>query len=133
MISFTWIEKLLLLAGIIASGYVFWQRFGKVAGIIRASKKDVNFTLGDVARRARVFVWEVLFQGKVIQQRPLPGIAHAFVFWGFCAFGLVTANHFALGAGFQLISPDGFFGRAYFAFAAMFAVLVRVSILVLAF
>jgi Fe-S oxidoreductase len=133
MTSFTWVEKLLLIAGIIISGYLFWQRFGKVVAIVRASKKDVNFSLGDVARRVRVFIWEVLFQGKVIQQRPLPGIAHAFVFWGFCAFAVVTANHFALAAGVELISPEGFFGRAYFAFAAMFAVLVSVSILALAF
>ena len=31
------------------------------------------------------FFWEVLCQGKVIRERPLPGLAHAFVFWGFCA------------------------------------------------
>jgi hypothetical protein len=36
----------------------------------------------------------------VIRCRPLPGIAHAFVFWGFCAFALVTANHLAMGFGF---------------------------------
>jgi len=132
MISFTWIEKLLLVVAIIASAYAFWQRFGKVINIVRASKKDVNFAIGDMARRVRVFVWEVLFQAKVIAQRPLPGIAHAFVFWGFCAFGLVTLNHFLLAFGFELISPDGFFGGAYFALAAMFAVVVSVSILGLA-
>ena len=26
-----------------------------------------------------------------------PGLAHAFVFWGFCVFALVTLNHFAAG------------------------------------
>ena len=31
-----------------------------------------------------------MLQGKVIRQRPLPGLAHAFVFWGFCAFALIT-------------------------------------------
>ena len=37
----------------------------------------------------------------------LAGIAHAFVFWGFCAFGLVTLNHLAAGFGwrFRCVSP----------------------------
>lgn len=93
----------------------------------------MNFALGDLARRVRVFVWEVLLQAKVIQQRPIPGLAHAFVFWGFCAFGLVTLNHFALGFGFELISPNGFFGTIYFGLAALFSVVVSISILTLAF
>ena len=32
-----------------------------------------------------------MLQGKVIRERPLPGLAHAFVFWGFCAFALITS------------------------------------------
>ena len=48
------------------------------------------------------FISEVLLQSKVIRERPLPGIAHAFVFWGFCAFALVTLNHFAQGFGLTL-------------------------------
>ncbi|MBL8174836.1 MAG: (Fe-S)-binding protein, partial [Bryobacterales bacterium] len=128
-----WIEMSILATGMAASGYAFWRRFGSVAAIIRSAKKDEQFTLGDVARRARVFLWEVLFQAKVIQQRPIPGFAHALVFWGFCAFGLVTVNHFALGFGVELLSPAGFFGQAYFALAALFAVAVSAGILFLAF
>jgi Fe-S oxidoreductase len=58
----------------------------------------------------------------------LPGIAHAFVFWGFCAFALVTLNHFATGIGFPFLSRDSWFGRIYFYLAAAFAVSVAVSI-----
>lgn len=128
-----WIERIVLAAALAASGYGFWLRFGRVLRIVQAAKKDVNFALGDMARRLWTFVSEVLLQSKVIAQRPLPGLAHAFVFWGFCAFGLVTLNHFAMGFGLQLVSPDGFFGRIYFAMAALFAVAVSVSILTLAF
>jgi len=124
---------LLFTAAILASAIAFWGRFGKVVRIIRASKKDETWQWGDVASRIRVFVWEVLLQAKVISQRPLPGITHAFVFWGFCAFGLVTLNHFAMGFGLELLSPQGVFGRIYFAMAAIFAVIVSVSILYLAF
>jgi len=64
-----------------ASVYAFWRRFGPVADIIRRSKPDADFKLRPVGPRVRKFVWEVLLQGKVIRERPLPGIAHAFVFW----------------------------------------------------
>jgi Fe-S oxidoreductase len=133
MVALTWGEKLLLAAAMAASGYGFWLRFGKVLAIIAASKEDGVFQIAGWAGRARTFVWEVLLQGKVIGERPVPGLAHAFVFWGFCAFALVTLNHFALGFGLELISPDGFFGRVYFALAALFAVAVAVSIAMLAF
>ena len=75
----------------------------------------------------------MLLQGQVIRQRPLPGIAHAFVFWGFCAFALITLNHFAEGVHLRLLSRDGFFGSIYFAVAAAFAVAVALSIAGLAF
>ncbi len=81
-----------------------------------------------VGKRVTDFVWEVMLQGKVIAQRPLPGIAHAFVFWGFCAFALITLNHFAAGLGFPFLSRDGVFGRLYFYLAAAFAVVVAISI-----
>ncbi|HUQ93617.1 MAG TPA: (Fe-S)-binding protein [Bryobacteraceae bacterium] len=118
---------------IAASVYFFWRRFGRVVRLIQASKKDADFSWGGLAARGGTFVWEVLLQGKVIAQRPLPGLAHAIVFWGFCAFGLVTLNHFALGFGGEPISSEGYFGRIYFALAALFAVAVSVSILGLAF
>ena len=60
-------------------------------------RKTPAFDLFPIGKRVWDFVWEVLFQGKVIRERPLPGLAHAFVFWGFCAFALVTLNHFAIG------------------------------------
>ncbi len=106
----TWIEMAILALGIAASAFAFWRRFGTVVALIQSAKKDQNFSLGDIASRARTFLWEVLFQAKVIRQRPIPGLAHALVFWGFCAFSLVTLNHFALGFGISLISPAGLFG-----------------------
>ena len=127
------IEIILFLILVSASVYAFWRRFGPVVATIRSSKTDADFRLHPAGGRIAKFVWEVLLQGKVIRERPLPGIAHAFVFWGFCAFALVTLNHFAEGVGLHLISRDGFFGRIYFTTAAIFGVLVAVSIAGLAF
>ena len=133
MVHFSWPETVLFLVLLVASLGGFWLRFRKVWRTVLHSKKDPEFSIQPVGRRVRDFVWEVLLQGKVIRQRPLPGLAHAFVFWGFCAFALVTINHFAEGVGLHLISRDGFFGRFYFTVAAIFGVLVAVSIAGLAF
>jgi len=114
-------EKLLFAAIVVASAYGFWRRFGVVLNKILASKKDPNFHLFPIGRRVWDFVSEVLFQSKVIRERPLPGVAHALVFWAFLAFALVTLNHCAVGLGIGFLLPTGFFGRFYSYFAAVFA------------
>jgi len=119
---------LILAALICASAYLFWSRFGKVVRIIQAAKPETTWSLRPVAPRFGRFIWEVLLQGKVIFDRPAAGLAHAFVFWGFCAFALVTVNHIAAGFGVTLISRDALVARVYFGFVAVFAVAVAVSI-----
>src|SRR5437667_2017731 len=126
-------EILVFLALLAASGYFFWRRIGPVIDTIRRSKKDADFKLRPVAPRVRKFVWEVLLQGKVIRERPLPGIAHAFVFWGFCAFALITIAHFAAGVGLNLLPSDCAIVRGYRYFVAVFAMAVALSIAGLAF
>jgi Fe-S oxidoreductase len=122
------VEIVIFLVLVAASAYGFWWRFGKVVRKIQAARPDPGFSLQPLGKRIWDFFSEVLLQSKVIQQRPLPGIAHAFVFWGFCAFGLVTLNHVATGVGFPFLSRDNWFGRVYFYLAAAFAVCVAVSI-----
>jgi Fe-S oxidoreductase len=107
---------------------IFGRRLGTVVDIIRRSRATPDFQITPLGPRIRQFVWEVMLQGKVIRQRPLPGLAHAFVFWGFCAFGLVTLNHIASGFGWRFLSPESGFGRFYFGFVAVWAVAVAVSI-----
>jgi Fe-S oxidoreductase len=118
---FSLAEKLLLVVLVAASAAGFWRRFGVVLDKILKSKKDPSFHLFPIGKRVWDFVCEVLFQTKVIRQRPLPGLAHAFVFWGFCAFALVTLNHFAVGLGLGFLDPASLFGRFYTYFAAVFA------------
>ena len=81
-----------------------------------------------LGRRLWEFVSEVLCQSKVIQQRPLPGLAHAFVFWGFLAFALVTTNHVLTGLRIGVLQHAGIVGDFYFDFVALWALLVAVSI-----
>ena len=129
----SWPESALFLILLVASILGFWSRFIKVWRVILKSKKDADFRIQPIARRVTDFIWEVMLQGKVISQRPLPGVAHALVFWGFCVFALITANHFAEGVHLGFLNRSGFFGRFYFDIAALFAIAVAISIAGLAF
>jgi Fe-S oxidoreductase len=128
-----WTGRIVLLLAIAASVTLFWRKFGRALRIILDSKPDADFQLRPIGPRIRKVLWEVGAQGLVIAQRPLPGLAHAFVFWGFCVFALITLNHFALAFGLPFLSREGGFGRFYFDFVAVMAVAVAVSIAGLAF
>jgi len=127
--QFSLLERVLFVALAAASAYLFWRRFGPIFWKILHSKKDPGFSLAPIGRRVRDFAWEVVLQARVISQRPLAGIAHALVFWAFCAFALVTLNHCATVMGLGFLSPEGWAGRFYFYFAAVFAVACAVGIL----
>jgi Fe-S oxidoreductase len=120
--------RLLLAVLIAVSAGFFLKRFWPILSRILRARPDPDFSLAPVGRRVWDFFSEVMLQSRVISQRPLPGIAHAFVFWGFCAFALVTVDHLARGFGLAVLDPRGGFGRIYFGLAAVFAVAVMVSI-----
>jgi Fe-S oxidoreductase len=127
-LHFSALEMALLALLVIASAALFLIRLRPIATNILRSKKDQPNTLAPLGKRAWAFFWEVLCQAKVIQQRPLPGIAHAFVFWGFLAFVLVSLNHFATGVRLGFLQHTGFVGTFYFGFAGIWAALVAISI-----
>jgi Fe-S oxidoreductase len=125
-------ERTLLAFLILASAAGFWVRFRPVVRVLSRAQPDAGIRFGSFTSRVKAFIGEVLLQRKVIAQRPAAGIAHALVFWGFCAFALVTIDHIATGFGAPILSRDSGFGRAYFGFAALFAIAVAVSITALA-
>jgi Fe-S oxidoreductase len=129
----SWPESALFLVLLAVSVLGFWSRFRRVWRVVRQSKKDADFQFQPVGSRLADFIWEVMLQGKVISQRPLPGLAHALVFWGFCVFALITVNHFAEGLQLGFLERLGFLGPIYFDIAAVFAAAVAVSIAGLAF
>jgi len=131
--TFSWLETTIFLICVGISATFFFLRFGPVLVKIFSAKKDPSFHLGSIGSRLWKFTSEVLFQSKVISQRPLPGITHAFVFWGFLVFALVSTTDFLEGFHLHLVSREGWFGHLYFGFAAIFALFVGVSIAYLAF
>src|SRR5258708_1001754 len=103
------VEVSLLVTLIAASALGFWWSFGTVVRNICKAKVDADFALRPWSPRVIAFLKEVVLQAKVIRERPLAGLAHACVFWGFCAFALVTLNHFATGFGLPLLGRDSAF------------------------
>ena len=129
----TVVGRVLLLVLIAASLSLFVRRFRAVLlRILRARRSD-DFRVSSVSGRLWPFFSEVICQSKVIRERPLPGLFHAFVFWGFCAFALVTINHVASAFGFAFLRHDTTLGAFYFWFAFAFAACCAFSIAALAF
>src|ERR1700730_997765 len=90
-----------------------------------------DLQLDNIPRRLwRVFV-EVILQYRVVRDRPLIGILHAAVVWGFLVFAWVSAEHLLLGIlGLEYAMPaHGWYGT----FAAVWAVAVIVGMAGLSF
>jgi len=128
MTDASWAERALLIVLILASVGLFWWRFRKVVRIVSGSRPTPDWDLAPVGPRVRRFLWEVMLQAKVIEQRPLPGLAHAFVYWGFVAFAPITINHIAIAFGGRFLIPESGIGGFYFGFVAVWAIVVAVSI-----
>src|SRR6185295_109689 len=58
-----------------------------------------TFSIDRFGARVSRFLIDVIGQRQTIAERPLAGLAHALVFWGFLAFALYTATEFLRGLG----------------------------------
>ncbi len=58
-----------------------------------------GFSVDHPGGRIGRFVRDVVFQSRTIRSRPVVGVAHLLVFWGFCAFGGYTALEALRGLG----------------------------------
>src|SRR5258708_21803864 len=124
----SWAERAILLVLLITSISLCWWRFRRVLNIVLGARPTPDYSVQPLRPRIRRFLWEVMLQGKVIEQRPLPGLAHAFVYWGFLAFALVTINHIASAFGGRFLTQDSAFGSFYLGFAAVWAGAVSLSL-----
>jgi hypothetical protein len=88
-----------LLAALCSVGYFAWV-VARRLGPLRVARANLRFD-GIGSRLGRVFR-EVMLQTRVLRQRPIPGLLHALVMWGFFVFAWVSAEHLALGViGFE--------------------------------
>ena len=74
--------------------------------------------------------WGFLSQDDPLRQRFIPGLMHAFVFWGFIAFSLITIDHFLRGFNTNLFSEKA---RLYYSylFGIPWSLLVLIGILLI--
>src|SRR5688572_32797255 len=89
-----------------------------------------TFSLDDPALRIRRFLVDVVLQRQTIKERPIPGLAHALVFWGFVAFGGYTVTEFLHGLGIVDLTDTGWF-HAYRVILTPFAIAVLAGIVLL--
>lgn len=104
----------------------------QVAARVRLVAAAPNtFDTSDLGVRVTRFLVDVLGQRRTISERPVAGLAHACVFWGFLAFGLYTAVEFLHGLGLADLTETTWF-HVYRVVLTPFAVAVLVGIVYLA-
>ena len=94
------------------------------------SSRRVDLPMQGIGRRLWRLVAEVLLQSRVIANRPIAGLLHAVVMWGFIAFGWVSMEHLWLG----IVGLGNEPGPSWYrSFVASWAVVVTIGIAGLAF
>ena len=91
----TWIFRILVLAFVAA----FAAQIATRLRLFLRARNNITVPDGESGVRLLRVVTEVIFQSRTIAERPLVGLAHLGVFWGFVAFSLYTAVEFAHGLG----------------------------------
>jgi Fe-S oxidoreductase len=123
----------------VAETLVFWLLFLAFVGAFAAqvarrvqliASAPNTFSVDDVPFRINRFVLDVLLQRKTIAERPVTGLMHAFVFWGFVAFGGYTTVEFLRGLGIADVTSTRWFS-AYRLALMPFAAAVFVGIVYL--
>jgi Fe-S oxidoreductase len=89
-----------------------------------------TFSVDRFLLRLRRFLVDVLLQRQTIAERPITGLAHALVFWGFVAFGAYTAAEFLAGLGIVDVTHTEWFD-AYRYVLTVFATAVLAGIVYL--
>jgi Fe-S oxidoreductase len=97
---------------------VFWLLFLGFVGAFAAqvarrvqiiAAGQNNFSLDNLPFRIQRFLLEVVLQTRTIRERPAAGLMHAFVFWGFVAFGGYTTIEFLKGLGIVDVTETAWF------------------------
>ena len=119
--------------------FAFWLLFLLFAGAFAAqvatrvriiAAGTGSFRVDRPALRAKRFLLDVLLQRQTIRERPVVGVAHALVFWGFLAFAGYSAAEFLRGLGIVDVTGSGAF-RLYRLALVPFAAAVLLGILFL--
>jgi Fe-S oxidoreductase len=94
---------------VVASVGVFAAQVATRVRLILAAPNTFSFDRAGF--RFQRFLLDVVFQRQTIAERPVAGVAHAFVFWGFVAFAGYTATEFLYGLGIADLTHTAWFAR----------------------
>src|SRR4051795_10706876 len=106
----------------------FAAQVAKRVQIIAAAPN--TFAVDNLPFRINRFLVDVVLQRRTIRERPAAGLMHAFVFWGFVAFGGYTSIEFLHGLGIAHLTDAPWF-HAYRVALVPFASAVLLGILYL--
>jgi Fe-S oxidoreductase len=106
------LETLILWLLVLVFGGLFVRQVATRVRLIRRAPGRLG--VADAREAAGRVLREVVFQSKVIAERPIVGLAHALVFWGFVAFAGYTGAAFLAGLGLLDVT-----GTAAFHFYAL--------------
>jgi Fe-S oxidoreductase len=122
------VETLILWILVLIFGGAF---VAQVAPRLRLIAEAPNTIVADrLGFRIRRFLVDVVLQRKTIAERPAAGLAHAFVFWGFVAFGGYTIVEFLHGLAIVDLTGASWF-QLYRAVLTPFAAAVLAGIVFL--
>jgi len=98
------LERIILIAAILGSAGFFLNEIRVRVRIIKRGGKDEK-RWEDPAGRIVHTVVRVLSQACATGERPVVGVMHAFIFWGFVFFAVATINHVigAFSPGFSIL------------------------------
>jgi len=126
------LQALLFVLVAAGAGFLFWQELSRRLAAVRRAAGP--WPVDGAERRWLRTLREVLLQSKILRHRPLPGLAHALVFWAFLAFALETLNHFSQAFWAPGVLPRaGLFHDLFQGLVALFAWAAAGGIVYLAF
>ena len=111
---------------VLVSGGAFVAQVASRLRLIAAAPN--TFSTDRLWVRARRVAVDVFGQRQIIAERPMAGLAHAFVFWGFVAFSGYTVIEFLRGLGIADYTSSRWF-QGYRVALAPFAIAVLASII----
>jgi Fe-S oxidoreductase len=120
-----WLFRLLVVA---AAALFARQMLARYRLLARAPG---SFDTSDLGTRVATFLSEIVFQSRTIRARPVVGLAHLFVFWGFCAFAGYTFVEGLRGLGLLDLTGTGAF-HVYKMALLPFSVAALIGIVLLA-
>jgi len=118
-------ETLILWALVLVFTGAFLAQVATRVRLIAAAPN--TFSVDHLGVRIGRLLLDVVLQRKTIGERPLAGLAHALVFWGFVAFGGYTVAEFLFGLGIADVTGTPWF-HAYRIVLTPFAVAVLAGI-----